>query len=359
MAHATTGWMVEVPVYTRSQFREAVWARDNYMCVVCGSAAVDAHHIIERRLWADGGYYLDNGVSLCAEHHLAAEATTLTCEELREECGIQRVVLPHHLYVDTRYDKWGNPYVADGSGRRYRGELYYDKSVQRALGDIYDDPRYFVQYVKYPRTYHLPWSPGGTSDDRKLSDDDANALLDDRLVVTVKLDGENCNMYRDKIHARSLDTKGGDERDWVKNLHASIAHDIPPGWRICGENLWAQHAVAYSGLGLSFFRVFSIWDETNRCLSWDGTVEWCELFGLEPVPVLYKGLWRGPEATLGYLRACQSPLPDPEHEGYVVRRAAAFDMRHFRTSVAKYVREGHVPEHGRHWKRGQLKPNNL
>ena len=25
--------------------------------------------------------------------------------------------------------------------------------------------------TKYPRTYHLPWSPGATSDDKKLSPD--------------------------------------------------------------------------------------------------------------------------------------------------------------------------------------------
>lgn len=48
---------------TRDQFREGVFARDAHRCVFCGRTAaetpegkLDAHHIIERRLWGDGGY---------------------------------------------------------------------------------------------------------------------------------------------------------------------------------------------------------------------------------------------------------------------------------------------------------------
>lgn len=50
---------------TRDDFREFVFKRDNHKCVVCGEPAVDAHHILERRLFHDSGYYLDNGASLC------------------------------------------------------------------------------------------------------------------------------------------------------------------------------------------------------------------------------------------------------------------------------------------------------
>lgn len=50
---------------TREDFKKIVFERDKHKCVVCGQPAVDAHHIIDRALWTDGGYYLDNGVSLC------------------------------------------------------------------------------------------------------------------------------------------------------------------------------------------------------------------------------------------------------------------------------------------------------
>ncbi len=58
---------------TRDEFRESVFARDKYKCVVCRDAAQDAHHLIERRLFEDGGYYISNGVSVCGRHHIEAD----------------------------------------------------------------------------------------------------------------------------------------------------------------------------------------------------------------------------------------------------------------------------------------------
>lgn len=72
---------------SRDVFRESTFERDKHKCVICGAKAQDAHHIIERRLWDDGGYYIDNGASLCGEHHIMAEQTTLSVEEIREKAG--------------------------------------------------------------------------------------------------------------------------------------------------------------------------------------------------------------------------------------------------------------------------------
>jgi hypothetical protein len=54
----------------------------------CGGEAKDAHHIIERKLFPDGGYYLENGVSLCNEHHMEVEKTTISCGHVRQRAGI-------------------------------------------------------------------------------------------------------------------------------------------------------------------------------------------------------------------------------------------------------------------------------
>ena len=44
--------------------------------------------------------------------------------------------------------------------------------------------------VKYPRSYHLPFSPGATSDDKKWTNEQAIAYTTGKdLVVTEKLDG--------------------------------------------------------------------------------------------------------------------------------------------------------------------------
>ena len=67
----------------REQFRNAVFRRDNYKCVVpdCNHEAKDAHHLIERKLWIrekeKEGYIIDNGVSVCEYHHKLAEKDIL------------------------------------------------------------------------------------------------------------------------------------------------------------------------------------------------------------------------------------------------------------------------------------------
>jgi rubredoxin len=57
----------------RRQFRDAVFERDGYRCVVCGFESspeqaeheLDAHHITPREDLPNGGYVAENGVSLC------------------------------------------------------------------------------------------------------------------------------------------------------------------------------------------------------------------------------------------------------------------------------------------------------
>lgn len=55
--------------------------------------------------------------------------------------------------------------------------------------------------MKYPRTYHLPFSPGTTSDDRFATD--FSEIIGKPIVITEKLDGENCGMNKYGVFARS------------------------------------------------------------------------------------------------------------------------------------------------------------
>lgn len=332
---------------TRDQFREGVFARDGHKCVICKEPAVDAHHILERRLWPDGGYYLNNGASLCELHHIQAEQTVIDCTILREAIGAQEVLLPPHLYRDQEYDKWGNPILPNG--QRLRGELFDDESVQKILLSAPFYAGTFTNHVKYPRTYHLPWSPGITKDDRAMKDD--SVFQGKEVVVTLKMDGENTTMYKDFIHARSLTMEPHPSRSRVKAIHASIAADIPDLWRVCGENVTAVHSLKYENLP-GHFLVFSIWNDRNICLAWDGTVEWAELLGLPMVPTLFRGKYDRKEIEKRFF-----PLIK-EHEGYVIRLAESFPYSAFRSSVAKYVREGHVQTHG-HWMRQRVEFNGV
>lgn len=333
---------------TRDAFREGVLARDGHTCVFCDKPAVDAHHIIERRLWPDGGYYLENGASVCEKHHIECEQTTLSVEDVREACGIKVVYVPPHLYPDQPYDKWGNPVMSNGN--RVRGELFNDESVQKVLaqGGVLD---LFTRWVKYPRTHHLPWSPGIQDDDRVMPSQDA--FEGKRVIVTEKMDGENSSLYSDYFHARSVDGRSHPSRSWVKQFWSQIQGDIPEGWRVCGENLYAKHSISYTALD-TYFMGFSIWNERNVCLSWDETVEWFDLLGVTPVPVLYDGIY-----DEKVIRALWSEKDWDTREGYVVRVADAISYGEFRKCVGKFVRSGHV-QTAKHWMFGQrIEPNGL
>lgn len=202
--------------------------------------------------------------------------------------------------------------------------------------------------IKYPRTPHLPWSGSATEDDRVLAG--VEHFEGREVVVTEKMDGENTSLYADYVHARSVDSSSGKGMAVVKRLLGERGYLIPEGWRVCGENCYARHSLAYEALP-AYFLVFSIWTAENEALGWDETLEWCALLGLHPVPVLWRGLWDA-EAIR------RIALDTARQEGYVVRLAGAFPHVDFARSVAKYVRPHHVQTDS-HWRTRPLEINRL
>lgn len=332
----------------REDFSRQVFERDEYQCVVCGKAAIDAHHLYERKLWTGedtGGYIVDNGVSLCAQCHREAEATIWSVEELAEMAGILRVPLPPTLERGNVYDKWGNIILPNGT--RMIGPLYYDTGVQKILKPLIDTD-VFTNYVKYPRTPHLEWSGSINLDEQVLKQ--TYFLPNHKVVITEKMDGENTTIYNDTIHARSIDSGYHESRTWVKNFAAKWQHSLGSNERICGENLYAVHSLRYDGLD-SYFMGFSHW-AGSHCSDWDTTMEYFEILDITPVPVLFCGSWRnGIDWIQNYHN---DPLNDRMKEGYVVRTVRGFHLAEFRQMVVKYVRPNHITTDS-HWKYGARK----
>lgn len=121
----------------RLDFKKAVLSRDQDKCVICQRRPDVVHHIMERKLFPDGGNEIDNGVSLCEAHHWAAETTVLSTAELRQAAGIIRIILSPY-FGPGEYDKWGN--IITSSGIRHPGPLYREENVQIVLkmGDMLD-----------------------------------------------------------------------------------------------------------------------------------------------------------------------------------------------------------------------------
>lgn len=200
-------------------------------------------------------------------------------------------------------------------------------------------------YIKYGKTLHLPWSPCVNDDDKVQYD--LSGLDGEDIVVTVKMDGENANFYPDYYHARSLDSQEHWTRKKMYELQKRIGPEIPNGWRVCGENMYAKHAIEYTDLP-DYFLCFSIWNEKNECLSWDDTLEWCELLNIHHVPVLFEGKFA--------VQTLQNLQIDTEKmEGYVVRLRKSFHYNNFSRCNLKWVRKGHVQKNGKHWMYSNVK----
>ena len=202
---------------------------------------------------------------------------------------------------------------------------------------------------KYPRTYHLPWSLGSTNDDKFVKSLDP--FLDMDIVVTIKKDGENFSGYSDGFHARSLDSKEHKSRKWIKEFWNSRKHDVPSGFRICGENLYAKHSIYYDNLK-SYFMGFSIWNN-DLCLSWKETLEWFSLLDIEPVEVIYEGKFNE-----DILKNLVNSIDLNKEEGYVIRNKNEFLYNDFSTNVAKFVRQNHI-QTSDHWIHQEIIPNKL
>jgi hypothetical protein len=213
---------------------------------------------------------------------------------------------------------------------------------------------------KYPRTYHLPFSPGTTSDDRIATD--VSRLFGEEVVITEKLDGENTCLNRFGVFARSHAAP-------TRNPWASYLQERWQCWRhdlgeleLFGESLYAVHSLEYTGLDAHYF-VFAI-REGERWLSWDEVETLAGVLGIPTVPVLFRGRVNEGGLQPLVLRLVQelSCKTDPElgptqREGVVVRVARELTDEEFATHVFKWVRKGHVQttEHwSRNWRRAPL-----
>lgn len=197
--------------------------------------------------------------------------------------------------------------------------------------------------MKLPRTPHLPDSPGGTRDDRRLPD--LNIFLGRRVVITEKMDGSSVCLTRKNLYARS---HAGPPRhpsfDLLKARRAAL--DIPGEMAIYAEWLHAVHSIKYPSLD-DYLQVFAI-VERGKVIDWSSTMVMCDEMGLTTVPMLYDGL----------LPKNLEPYACSRREGFVARFRDSFPLAEWDKNVAKWVRAGHV-QTDEHWSHGAWEKNGL
>lgn len=221
---------------------------------------------------------------------------------------------------------------------------------------------------KYGRTYHFPFSPGTTSDDR-INHTYWNDIQQIGILVhTEKLDGENNCLNQFGVFARSH--VAPTTSAWTSQLRERwelIKNDLGD-IELFGENLYAVHSIEYNRIEDYYF-IFAVRCQ-DKWLSWEEVKFYAALFDFPTVPelliqptvnlseeVLQHQIlnWAQEESVFGSLdpftrRVCT-------REGVVSRNSEEYVVAEFAHNVFKYVRKGHVKtdEHWtRNWKRAKL-----
>ena len=216
--------------------------------------------------------------------------------------------------------------------------------------------------MKYPRTYHLPWSPGATKDDKKLQEGWFDNFRGKEIIISEKLDGENIHMNQKDCYARS---DGAPTRSpWSRNiwdpnggLYWNIRRYIGCNETIFGENLYGEHSIHYDKL-TSYFHLFAVNTE-SLWESWDSVKLFGAIIGVPTVPKLWRGIVYN-EKQLEELvnKFVKEPsVYGNTREGVVVRLTSSFPIDEFKNCVCKWVRPNHVTtdEHWtKNWKKAEL-----
>lgn len=210
-----------------------------------------------------------------------------------------------------------------------------------------------IERIKYPRTFHLPYSQSKTDDDKTLLNDDQFKGME--VVVTIKMDGENTTIYPDGyIHARSLDGTHYEWQNWLKSKVWNFCQWLGECDRIIGENLYAKHSICYKFENVDdTFQVFGYATKSNgvdMMHSWSDVEKICDVFKLKHVDVIYKGLYDKDKIMKAFEKTKNELAKDGQDiEGFVVRNANSFNCADFSKNVAKYVRANHV-QTDKHWR---------
>ena len=382
----------------RQQFREQVFERDNNTCVIpwCDRAADDAHHILERSLWENGGYIPKNGASVCDAHHRYAEVNDIPPQAFWQWIGIQSPPTPtwDEATQQEMLETWG--WLDDTSG-----DIPETWNVDK-WGTPFNRPphEHLRERIKYPSSRHLLplyWYDETSASERIENDDTELQTIEPfvgkPLVITEKIDGGNCMLVSDMetpVRARN----GSDPRETMEMLYKpgglywqqEVNQKLPDNLQVFGEWVLAKHSIHYgcdcepacedTAPGVSkltgidddraYFQIFGVFNtDWNTWLSWPTTEQIAQELGFPTTPVLYHEDSNDTATFETEYEARQTLLEyahdvvDRGGEGIIVRSKFPFHYGQFTHNLGKYVRENHVKDDEKHWSKRTMVKNRL
>lgn len=368
--------MTSGELLSRDEFRERGLERDDGECVVpwCDSKADEVHHIIERSLWSDGGYYLNNGASVCNPHHQYAEDNYIPPQAFWRWIGVTDTPYPSDVPVPC--DKWG---------------------------EAFETPPHenLREFHKYPSTRHLLplyWESDRSKAEARTGRDDTGIttvepFVETPLVITIKMDGGNALMVKDTdepVRPRNAKKPNHKSFDRFKKIYwdNNVYEKLPDHIQVFGEWLLAKHSIHYGchceppcddvGPSISsytadafpddprsYFQIFGIFDKRyNLWLSWPETEQWAEKLGFPTAPVVQLSdddtpMYDTPHDFKREVLNIAENVVDDGNEGIVVRCKFPFHYGQFGERLGKFVRPHHVEDGEDHWMNKPMVKNKL
>lgn len=227
------------------------------------------------------------------------------------------------------------------------------------------------KYGANGKTFHVPWSEGTDSTDRKNWNYWTDIQSIKELVFTEKLDGQGSCLNEFGVFARSHAAPSDKPwDDYLKVKHARIVSDLKAEHiELFGESMYAIHSIEYPRLD-EHFKLFAV-RQLDRWLSWEEVKEWAFMFDMSTVPVIgrrmvadfneeslkeyVKETAKGPSA-FGSLDVLENK--PCSMEGIVFRNVEGYHVDGFVQNVFKIVRKSHVRTSDRWeyaWRRAYLK----
>lgn len=211
--------------------------------------------------------------------------------------------------------------------------------------------------AKYPRSLHLPYSPGTTSDDRFITEDEYSQFIDNEIVITEKLDGSNVTLTSKTFYARSHNGEPyHPSYNLLRKMHSGyMANAIDKNISVFGEWCFAVHSIKYWMLQ-DYLNIFGVRDdETGVWWDWDDVCLMANNLGVPTVPVLLRGTFNSKEKLEKVINNFSglSSIYGPTREGLVIRKLTDITEKKDERGLtmcglAKWVRKDHV-QTDKHW----------
>jgi protein-tyrosine phosphatase len=222
--------------------------------------------------------------------------------------------------------------------KQYYDHLYQEYKLQ---------PSKISSFTQYPLTPYIYMSPLCDSD-QIFNKQKLQYLISKKtqIIITEKLDGENCCLYKGKVYDRTDlidDLSFNTIKDMYNRRILPIIEDHPEleNLALYGENLTKIRSIRYVGQK-DWFYLFGIFCEKRQMwYSWKDVEYVANILDLPVPPVVFSGEITSIEKLHDLLKkeiSTPSMLSTDGKEGFVIRSADSFFAEDFGSMVCKYVK---------------------